>query len=718
MIAEGSHRPRLAAGLAAFALGDREGRLSWTRECRGAAMDWGGVYAQGVRLTGPWRVGYAVPGGSALSELPLVRAEERPGSFQSVRSDSAWTIAETVAPAPDQPRVLVERRARRRDGSGAELQVTSSFAPFLAPVLLEGIRPGLFDVDTRGGSLRIESAGFFAEIESDPPPVGISLDGRPVGRPRVRGPVGNVELAHPLRIPPGGEAVVRIVLSGGRSAALAARAPYGEAPGWAERSARAVSDWEARAPSLRVPAAPELEAAFTLARRALRSLYTAPEPGFTGLIAGYPWYAALWCRDLARMLPAVLWMGDFDWTARSLDTVFRFQAPHDFPLLAARAGELPMQVSPGPIFLYGTSDTSLYYPDLVRRFLGHSADGARVGPWLGRLDAVRRWGEAKLDPRTGLFRNGGEIEGMRQASLAAGRVHVGIDAPDTTIWDSADRRDHANDLQSLWLGTLRALAALSDLPGAPVGWRSLGPQADAFAKGLPERYRWAPESYLYDSLASDGRPVTRLRPNALAWVGLGILSSEEERAIVSRASREDLAVDWGVRTLSSTDPEYDPESYHMGQVWPIATAWLARAAFAIGDAELGAAWLGRAAHRLVVEEGFSNECYRGDRAEPFDSCFLLGFSVAPFLQTVFEGLWGLSVDAAAGVLAVDPHRPPDWPEMSLQGLRVGAGRLDLRAAPGRLEAHWSGPGPLVLAGPDRSTRLDAGESGGLELARR
>ncbi len=715
MTATPAERPRLAAGLGAFAIGNAAGEISWVREARGNPSDWGGLYAQGVRLTGPWSTRLLRPDGSEAPWPPVVATTARPGSFRTERADVGLRIVEEVTPHPELPCVSVERRFRRTDGAAGTVSLRTEFEAFLAPVLVEGIRPLELTLESRGAALSLEAGGFVTTLRSEPLASSLSVDGQPWIGGRRRGPLRRIAIGHEVPVPPAGEGTLRILLAGGRKGSAAVSLLPTDSGVWADQSARTVEAWESRAPALSASGDPGLEEGFRRARRALRSLYTQPEPGFTGLLAGYPWYAALWCRDLARMLPAVLWMGDAEWAARSLETVFRFQAPRTYPLLAARVGELPMQVSPGPIFLYGTSDTSLYYPELARRFLRHTGDERRTAGWLKALEGVRAWGEGKLSPGSGLFRNGGEIEEMRAATSAAGRVHVGIDATDTTIWDSADRRDHAVDLQSLWLQVLRALRELSDLPGAPAGWRGLDDRIAAFTGLLSRRYTWSAEGYLFDSLREDGTPVAKLRPNALQWAGLGILDPEAERRLVARASRPDLATDWGVRTLSSGDPEYDPLAYHMGQVWPIATAWLARAAYAVRAADVGAEWLRRCARTLVDEEGFANECYRGDRPEPFDSCFLLGFSVAPFLSAVFEGLWGLAPDARRGVVEVDPQLPSGSPGISLDGLSIGAGRLDLAARPGKLTARWSGPGALVLASPSRSVRLPEGGTGELPL---
>ncbi len=309
--------------------------------------------------------------------------------------------------------------------------------------------------------------------------------------------------------------------------------------------------------------------------------------------------------------------------------------------------------------------------------------------------------------------NGDEIRGTTRASQMLGMVHYGFDAVDTTIWDSADRRDHAIDIQVLWCEALRSLANLSeelqDSPAAE-GFRR---DAHATAETIRERYPWPEEGYLFDSLRRDGQPVRKLRPNAVLAVGKDILLPEYERTVVRRIYQDDLTTRWGVRTLSDRDSQYDPTAYHEGQVWTIADAWAACAALRVGDRSKGIEYLLVNARHLIEEHGLANECYRGDRPEPFNSCFLLGFSVAPFLTVLFEDLWGISPNAARNEVRIAPRFPAHWTEASLEGLRIGDGRLSLKWQPGRIQALWEGSTPLSLLGENSAVTLHPSVAGEL-----
>jgi hypothetical protein len=710
--AERAHPANVAllSGLKSFGVFGGGGDFRWVRETRGARFDWGGAYGQGIRLSGPWTLRFEVDSRSHGMEETLVSLTARRHRVDSIHHTEVGDLLQSALIPPTFTGVARRLEFHSVVDRPLLLSLRSEVEPFLAPLLVEGLRPSEYRFDSLDGFPRLRALGSSLVLASAPRPDAVQIDGIAWSGESASAPRPRVSLEHTLTIPPNGVAATTLLLWGGVDRTLAAETPLlrGELSnpeGWARAAEALWQTWVSGTPELRLPEAPELEAAYSLARSALRALYYEPDPGFRGLRAGVPWYADVWGRDLAWMLPAVLWMNDADWAEGALRTMFRFQAPERLPMLGAELGELPMQVSPGPIFLYGTSDTTLYYPDRVRRLIAHTGGfPGLLQDFAKPLALIDRWIDAKTDSSSGLLRNGGEIEGMRAAVGGAGSVSYGIDAPDTTIWDSTDRRDHAVDLQVLAYEAENALAEISEQSGNPAGATKARARASGLRGHLQTRYRWAGEQYLYDSLRIDGSPVEKLRPNALLAVTAELLSPELGAALIQRAARPDLTTPWGVRTLSNLDPTYDPRAYHDGQVWPIATAWAARATFAARVPELGVEYLRTLARMFLAEGGLANECYRGDAPEPWNSCCLLGFSVGPFLTTLFEGLWGITPDLAHRRVRVDPAFPAGWRSARIDGLRFAEGILALGYEDGRLTVLWSGELPITLrhAGEDRT----------------
>jgi glycogen debranching enzyme len=695
--------PVLLRSLQSSVLLDGRGDVEFPREARGATAEWGGVYGQLVRLTGPWRISVGVEGQETPLPASQVSASFAGELFESRHICGAVEVVQLVAPLADVPGAVRSITCRAPSGSPAPIVVTSTFEPYLLPVLVEGIRPVRFELERAPGGVAIRHRGFEMEWRSDVPAASWFVDGVPWTGEKFVGPIRSLRSVHPLPAGPA-PATVGFEIVGGLQRSVKPwekhhQEPIPEARAVAAGLASEEAAWADATPDLEFPDAPGLTEGYRLARAALRRLYTSPGDELTGLVAGFPWYAAIWCRDVAWMLPAVAWMGDRAWAERSVTSVLRYQALADVPVVGGETGELPMQVAPGPIFFYGTSDTTLYYPAIVQRLVRLGLSAPTLSAWRPALERALAWGRRRTDPRTGLLRHGGEAAELARATESIARIRYGIDALDTTIWDSTDRRDHAIDVQVLWHDALRAAADLGlDADGGRAA------TADRLAATLRERYWWAEENYLFDSIRSDA-PVRKIRPNALRAVSAGLIEPDRARAVVARAARPDLSADWGLRTLSSLDPSYSPEAYHDGQVWPIATAWAADAALAVGDAGLGVDLLTRIAEAMRREGGQANECYRGDRAEPFDSCFLLGLSIGPFLTTLFERLWGLTVDARVPSLSVRPTFPASWKSASLRRLAIGPSTVDLELAGGAFTATWHGDTVLTLATRSGTVRL-------------
>ncbi len=707
--------PVLLSTLASAAILDGRGDLTATLETRGVPVDWGGVYGQCVRLTGPWRL--LLGGATGITPLSdLAGSGTRiAGGFRTTHRWNDLTLVQEIVATPD-PSGAVRRLTCTAPPDGdRSFHLVSEFVPYLIPVTVEGIRPVSFRVATRPDGVRLVQRGFGLEYRCDAMFERLYLNRASWRGGTYEGGVAALASGHDLRVPAGATRSIAWQVCGGLARTLRGADAASLRTLTSPEAAGAEVDaadraWREATPELRFPDAPDWERAYELARDGLRRLYCAPGDGLTGLSAGFPWYSAIWCRDVAWMLPAVLWLGDTDWAVRTIDSVFRFQGRSEVPILGGEAGELPMQIAPGPVFLYGTSDTTLHYPDLVARVAEHAGRARVPADWALRLRRILAWGRARTDPVTGLLQNGGEVASISAASAPVARIRFGIDAPDTTIWDSTDRRDRAIDLQVLWWQALRALGARLGTDEDTA--RTASSLAERLAASVPARYRWVEERYAYDSLR-DEVPVARVRPNALRAVSSGLFAPDVGRELVRRAAESDLTAEWGVRTLSERDPGYRPTAYHDGQVWPIATAWAADAALAVGETELGFRYVDRIAAQLTGTPGTAYECYRGDRAEPFDSCFLLGFSVGPFLSLLFERVWGLSVGADAPELGVAPTFPPAWSSALLRRLRIGTGRADLAWQRGRLRVDWSGPMPLKVVTRAGSLSVDPNRSGEL-----
>ncbi|MEA5619794.1 glycogen debranching N-terminal domain-containing protein, partial [Cronbergia sp. UHCC 0137] len=70
------------------------------------------------------------------------------------------------------------------------------------------------------------------------------------------------------------------------------------------------------------------------------------------------------------------------------------------------------------------------------------------------------------------------------------------------------------------------------------------------------------------ALDSEKQPVRSLSSNIGHCLWSGIISPERAAIVVKRLLQPDMWNGWGIRTLNTENPAYNPFSYHLGSVWP------------------------------------------------------------------------------------------------------------------------------------------------------
>jgi len=163
-----------------------------------------------------------------------------------------------------------------------------------------------------------------------------------------------------------------------------------------------------------------------------------------------------------------------------------------------------------------------------------------------------------------------------------------------------------------------------------------------------------------------------------------------DEALVERTARrlmaEDLFSGWGVRTLSSRRPAFDPFSYHRGSVWPVE-----QGAFAIGFWRYGLhAYVEKAARALFeaaalfdyyrLPEVFSG--HQRDANHPFPAVYPKANSPQAWSASatfcLIQAILGIYPYAPLNLLFVDPHMPEWLPTITVNRLRIGNAMVSLR----------------------------------------
>jgi glycogen debranching enzyme len=233
------------------------------------------------------------------------------------------------------------------------------------------------------------------------------------------------------------------------------------------------------------------------------------------------------------------------------------------PQAPQRLVELEWPVRAGALLYYGSADSTPWFlvvlaalgdPDLTREL--EPAWRAAAG-WLERA-LERGRGLVRYGPRE---RPGGLAQQGWRDAMAPVERHPeggGILRPD----GSAPRAPQADaDVQAVAHAALRALAVLS-------GDEAWGRRADALAARLARDFGPGVMALEGDDLPVPG-PGSQL--GWLLWSGA--LDGPAREAAAERLCEPDVLTPFGLRTLSSSSPVFDPQGYHRGTLWPF-DCWL------------------------------------------------------------------------------------------------------------------------------------------------
>lgn len=190
---------------------------------------------------------------------------------------------------------------------------------------------------------------------------------------------------------------------------------------------------------------------------------------------------------------------------------------------------------------------------------------------------------------------------------------------------------------------------------------------------------WDEKTQFY-AFALDGekKKVMSIASNVGQCLWSGIIAPKRAAAVVKRLMQKDTWSGWGIRTLSSDHPSFNPYNYQTGAVWPHDSSIIAMGMRRYGFAEEAAALArdisGAASHFLLNQ---LPELYAGLQRDPTSfPVQYLGANVpqawaagAPFL--LLQAMLGLEQDAPRRKLYLDPALP-DWlPDVTLIDLRLG-----------------------------------------------
>jgi len=406
--------------------------------------------------------------------------------------------------------------------------------------------------------------------------------------------------------------------------------------------------------------------------------------------AGLPWFVALFGRDtLIVSLQTMIVYPEF--AAGTLEVLGQYQATKRDDYRDAEPGKILHELRYGELAhfkliphtpYYGTADATPLYLIALHAAWRATGDSALIERHLPNAEACLTWIDKYGD------RDGDGFQEYQTRSTAGYENMAWKDSGDSVMYPDGTlvRGPKALcELQGYVYDSWLRMAEIYDELGNKRRANGLRKKAAAIFKKFNETF-WDERSGFYAyALDGDKKKVLSVASNVGQCLWSGIVAPERAAIVVKRLMRKDMWSGWGIRTLSSDHPSFNPYNYQTGAVWPHDNSLIAlgmrRYGFAAEAAAVARAISGAASHFLLNQ---LPELYAGLQRDPTSfPVQYLGANVpqawaagAPFM--LLQAMLGLRQDAPRGKLYVDPALPEWLPDVTLTDLRLGRRRFDIR----------------------------------------
>ncbi|MBA3812497.1 MAG: amylo-alpha-1,6-glucosidase [Caulobacteraceae bacterium] len=436
---------------------------------------------------------------------------------------------------------------------------------------------------------------------------------------------------------------------------------------------------------------------------------------------GVPWFVALFGRDslIVSLQNAMVYP---NFAHGALEVLSRHQAARRDDYRDAEPGKIMHELRRGELAhfkliphtpYYGTADATILYLIVLHNAWRCTGDADLLERYMPAAEKCLRWIDQYGDRDGDGFQEyqtrssaGYENQGWKDSGEALVNLDGSlVKGPKALV-----------ELQGYVYDAWMRVAQIYDALGKVARARALRKKARRLFDAFNDAFWDEASGYYAFCLDGEKKPVLSVASNPGHCLWSGIVPQDRAAKVVRRLMAPDMWSGWGIRTLSSDHPAYNPHSYQNGSVWPHDNGLIA-----VGFRRYGfAAEAARIARDISGAAGYFTqhqmpELYSGLQRDGTNfPVQYLGANTpqawaAGACFTFLQMFLGFAPDAPAGRLYLDPVLP-DWlADLTLIDLKLGARSFDLRfyrdGAATRLEVLKGDPAAVILqpyaTGPDR-----------------
>ena len=406
--------------------------------------------------------------------------------------------------------------------------------------------------------------------------------------------------------------------------------------------------------------------------------------------AGLPWFIAPFGRDsLIVSLQNILIYPDF--ARGALEVLGSLQAKEEDNYRDAEPGKIHHEMRYGELAhfkmiphtpYYGTADATPLYLITLHAAWRATGDRALLERHLETAEECLSWIDKYGD------RDGDGFQEYQTRS-PVGYENMGWkDSGDSVVYPDGSLVKGPKalcELQGYVYNAWVRMAEVFDALGKPDRSQALRAKAGKLFDHFNEAF-WDEELGFY-AYALDGekKKVLTVASNAGHCLWSGIVPSARAKKVVQRLMAPDMWTGWGIRTLSANNPAFNPYNYQTGSVWPHDNAIIAMGFKLYG--------FGAEAARIAHDVSLASSHFQLNQLPELYTAFerhkgtfpvqYIGANVpqawaagSAFMLT--QALLGFQADAPRNKLYVDPSLPIWLPDLTVQDLRLGKHKLDIR----------------------------------------